>query len=89
MHRTQIYLPEGAYQELQALGHHRGVSLAELIRQAVERYLAETRRASRLEQLQRGFGLWAERDPLVSTDDMLRELRSEWSHRDVDAPDRH
>src|SRR5271163_195297 len=81
MHRTQIYLPEGNYHELQMLGREQRRSLAELIRLAVERYLEESRRSSRLEQLEKGFGLWANRDPDVSTEDMVRELRSEWTKR--------
>ena len=88
MHRTQIYLPENAYQELQALGLRRKMSLAELVRRAVEGYLSESRRGSRLEQLQRGFGLWQDREQF-STEEILREIRSEWSHRDVDPSGRH
>lgn len=82
MHRTQIYLPDEAYLELQALSRRTRQSLAELIRQAVERYLGETRRESRLEKLREGFGLWSDMDK--TTDEMLTDLRSGWNRNLAD-----
>ena len=89
MHRTQIYLPENVYHELQSLSRRRKVSLAELVRLAVDGYLGEARRESRLEQLQKGFGLWADLDQQVSSEELLREMRSQWREPDGDSPGRH
>ena len=45
MIRTQIQLTEEQARTLKALAAHRGVSLAELVRQGVERILAESQEA--------------------------------------------
>ncbi len=82
MHRTQIYLPDEAYLELQALSRRSRHSLAELIRQAVDRYLTETRRESRLEKLREGFGLWSDLEK--TTAEVLTDLRSGWNRHLAD-----
>jgi predicted transcriptional regulator len=42
MIRTQIQLSEEAAEKLKALAAERGVSMAELVRESVEQYLAQT-----------------------------------------------
>lgn len=39
MHRTQIYLPQSQFQILQNEAHRQGVSLSEIIRNVLQRYL--------------------------------------------------
>jgi metal-responsive CopG/Arc/MetJ family transcriptional regulator len=71
--RTIIDLPERHLEELERLGRSRKLSRAELIRQAVERYLQENVPAR-----EEAFGLWkragVQRDGLA----LQRRLRKEW-----------
>jgi hypothetical protein len=71
--RTIIDLPDRQVEELERLGRSRKLSRAELIRQAVERYLQENVPAR-----DEAFGLWkragARRDGLT----LQRQLRKEW-----------
>ena len=69
--RTIIDLPERDLRTLAVLGEERGVSRAEIIRQAVRIFL-EMHKA----QSNKAFGLWSER-----TEDGIayqRALRAEW-----------
>lgn len=62
MPRTQITLTDAQYRMLREESANSGLSLAELVRQAVdERYDGRTRE-QRLELLDRAFGGWAGRE---------------------------
>jgi Arc/MetJ-type ribon-helix-helix transcriptional regulator len=78
MHRTQIYLDEHDYRELQAMSRRLGRSMAEIIRGAVRQMLAQRSDEAVRERLQSAFGLWQDR-PVQETD--ARRLREEWSER--------
>ena len=72
--RTIIDLPDRHVDELDRIGRARNLSRAELIRQAVERYLQEN-----LPVREEAFGLWkgrggARQDGLA----LQRRLRKEW-----------
>lgn len=69
--RTQIYLEESQRRSLDELTRVRGVSLAELIREAVDHYLAEEQ-LDPLTALKATFGA----APDISAPD-----RSEWARR--------
>ncbi len=76
MHRTQIYLPDDDYRYLKEVSRERGVTLAELIRRAVGRYLREEAAIGLSEALQASAGAWGERSD--SSQDLVRTLRNEW-----------
>ncbi|MCL6642584.1 MAG: ribbon-helix-helix domain-containing protein [Candidatus Bipolaricaulota bacterium] len=81
MIRTQIYLDESQKQALKHLSAEQGVSVAELIRLAIDRLLAEERsRTADFEAaLNRSFGIWKGHDDLE--EDFVRSMRSRWVDR--------
>jgi len=81
MHRTQIYLPDDAYHALREVSKQQRVTLAEVIRRAVDDYLARLPRQSFREALESSAGAWSERSE--SSEELVRALRQEWSQRDV------
>jgi hypothetical protein len=73
MRRTQLYLEDSLWRKLHILARQNGVSLSELVRQAVrERYLegAENRRGA----LCGAIGLWKDRADMTATA-YVRSLR--------------
>jgi metal-responsive CopG/Arc/MetJ family transcriptional regulator len=71
--RTIIDLSDRQIAELERLGRTRKVSRAELIRQAVERYLQENAPAR-----EEGFGLWQRAGVRQDGLALQRRLRKEW-----------
>jgi site-specific recombinase XerC len=72
--RTIVDLSERQMEALGRISKHRKLSLAELIRQAVDRYLAEYR-----PELGAAFGLWKRAGARVDGIAYQRRLRREWS----------
>lgn len=74
MRRTQLYLEEDLWKALHVQAGHLGVTISELVRQAVrDRYLSSaSRRGQAMEDV---IGLWKDRDDLPRTEKYVRELR--------------
>lgn len=62
MVRTQIYLSESQKQALERLSAERGLSIAELIRTAIDCWLKEACSTGFEETLEKTFGLWRDRE---------------------------
>lgn len=78
MVRTQVYLTEDQDRGLKRMAATSGKKQSELIRAAIEEYLAERRPKDWREALEACFGMWADRDDL---DDFVPNLRREADQR--------
>jgi predicted DNA-binding protein len=78
MVRTQIYLTDEQKRQLAQLAAASGKRQSEMIREAIDGYLAEREPKDWKEAFEAVRGMWAERDDL---DDFVRDLRAEWERR--------
>lgn len=74
MLRTQLYLTHEERQGLSALSRATGRKRSELVREAVDRLIAGSRRERRQQVLTRAAGLWSTRQDLPD----FSQLRREW-----------
>lgn len=81
MVRTQIYLSKSQKQALERLSTERGLSIAELIRTAIDCWLQEARSTSFEDTLEKTFGLWRDREDIRNSQSFVRALRKEWQAR--------
>ena len=77
MRRTQVYLTKDERDQLAALADATGKKQSELIRMAIDRFLADTDRKRRPAVLENAAGLWKDRDDLPD----FRAIRAEWDRR--------
>jgi hypothetical protein len=79
--RTQIYLDEKQKKALDRLSAERGLSLAELVRAAVDQMLAEERERKQNFELvlNQTFGMWRDRGEITA--DFVRRARRDWDGR--------
>ena len=80
MQRTQIYLDAKTHRRLRSLAVHRGTTLSNLVREAVDCYMATGAQDDPMAVIDRACGLWADR-PESETD--VRALRADWAQRDA------
>jgi predicted DNA-binding protein len=78
MVRTQVYLTEDQERGLKRLAVGSGRKQSELIREAIEGYLAERQPKDWKEALEAVRGMWADRDDL---DGLYGDLRLDWDRR--------
>jgi predicted DNA-binding protein len=78
MVRTQVYLTEEQERGLKQLAASSGRKQSELIREAIEGYLAEHKPKDWREALESVRGMWADRDDL---DELYADLRMDWDRR--------
>jgi metal-responsive CopG/Arc/MetJ family transcriptional regulator len=76
MKRTQVYLQESQKKELGLLAEQKGKSLAELVREAVDMYIADNRKSADKYILQTS-GLWKSKDDIPDSVEYINELRNE------------
>jgi predicted transcriptional regulator len=74
MVRTQIYLTEEEQAALRSLSRKTGRTQSELIRQAIDSFLAEENEFDRSVLLSQARGLWKDRSDLPD----FQALRREW-----------
>jgi hypothetical protein len=78
MVRTQIYLTDEQQRALERLAAITGRRKSDLIRRALDRYLAEHRPKDWKDALEAVRGMWADRDDL---DEFVSNLRAGWEKR--------
>jgi len=78
MVRTQVYLTEEQDRGLKRLAANSGRKQSELIREAVDRLLAQKRERNWLKCLEPMFGMWADRPEM---DHFVRDLREQADQR--------
>ena len=76
MIRTKVYLTESERKALSSMAERSGQSQSQLIRSAVDQYIAEHEGPNRLELLRQGRGMWSQRTDLPE----FLALRSELDH---------
>ena len=69
MYKTQLYLPDEAKLELEAIARKTSISKSELIRRAVAEFTSKYSKA----KLTKAYGIWKSREINI------RSLRDEWS----------
>jgi predicted DNA-binding protein len=78
MVRAQIYLTDEQKLQLERLATASGKKQSEMIREAIDGYLAEREPKDWKEAFEAVRGMWAHRDDL---DDFVGDLRAEWRFR--------
>jgi predicted DNA-binding protein len=78
MVRTQIYLTDEQKRQLDRLAATSGRKQSEMIREAIDGYLANCEPKDWKEAFEAVRGMWADRDDL---DDFVQGLRGEWEKR--------
>lgn len=79
MKRTQIYLRESQKEELDKMAAQTGKALAEIVREAVDHYIAEKRITTEI-VIEQTSGLWKDRDD-INSGEYLDRLRSDVDKR--------
>ncbi len=61
-HRTQITLTDAQYERLRKTSEQTGLSIAELVRRALDEALPRTTHDEFMDSLDKVFGIWGDRD---------------------------
>jgi hypothetical protein len=77
MKRTQIYLKEDQWRNLSIAKDIKHLTIAELIRQAIDTVYAKKENSDFEKAIDNITGLWANRQDIGSTQDYLRNIRED------------
>ena len=81
MERTQIYIRNDQREAIKAIAQRTGQSLSEIIRAAIDAYIADYWAEDRQELMHRAAGMWADREDLS---EFFAELRREGDRFHID-----
>jgi len=74
MIRTQIYLTDKQRAKLAVIAKNKGKKQSEIIREAIDRLIDQTKQNQKKTALRKAAGIWKDRDDLPD----FRAIRSEW-----------
>lgn len=77
MKRSQIYLLDNQWQKLNALSKQQGQSIAQLIRNAIDKVYEKKNDIDFELALRKGFGIWKKRTDIGNTNNYVRMLRTD------------
>jgi hypothetical protein len=77
MIRTQIYLTKKERQALQGIAKLKGTTQSDVIREAIDEFIAAYRESDRVAMLRAARGIWADRETVACRRD-LRTMRDEF-----------
>lgn len=77
MKRTQIYLTFEQWRELAARSNQEHKSVAELIREAINKVYPAKKKSDFEQAIDSIFGIWKDRTDISSTDEYIRSLRKD------------
>lgn len=75
---AEINLTESQTAVLREISERTGKSESEVVQEAVEAYLSDSKRQKRLDLLQQAFGIWKNREDLPD----FEKVRAEWDRFD-------
>lgn len=80
MERTQIYIDAKDKKILQRIARDRNTTMAELIREAVEDYIAKSQKQEQ-DILNKTKGLWSDREDIDDSTKYVDNMRQAWNQR--------
>jgi len=81
MKRTQLYLEDFQKKMLEQLAEQKNVSMGEMVREAINKYIADNHIEVAITNINNTCGLWSERNDMQNSDEWVRSLRNEWYSR--------
>ncbi|MDN5302729.1 MAG: hypothetical protein PWQ60_2243 [Thermoanaerobacteraceae bacterium] len=81
MKRTQLYLEDSQKKILEKIAEQRNTSMGEVIREAINKYIAENQIGSAIDALKKTQGLWKDRHDIKDSDGWVNNLRKDWNRR--------
>lgn len=77
MERTQIYFDKEEKNSLMRVAKKKGVTMAEVVREAVCEYLVKEQK-SVLDHLSDSCGIWSDRKDIADSDAYISDMRKKW-----------
>ncbi|WP_185957225.1 CopG family transcriptional regulator [Gracilimonas mengyeensis] len=77
MIRTQIYLTKKEKEAIERLSDERGTTQSNIIREAIDEYVAELTVEEKKKKIKAAAGMWKDKKDIPD----IRELREGWSKR--------
>ena len=77
MERTQIYFDKAEKESLMRLAKKKGVTMAEIVREAVAEYMTKEQE-SVMDKLDDSRGIWRDREDIPDSDEYVSEMRKTW-----------
>lgn len=81
MKRTQLYLEDSQKNMLEKIAEQKKTSMGEVVREAINKYIADNQVGFAIENIKKTQGLWKDRCDIKDSDGWVTNLRKEWNTR--------